>query len=308
MRLYLVLLISGWFSILSAQAAGEYRSLIGYADGFAGAGAARIDRLSPEGRVVQSASLPAAATLTCLAADASAASAALAAGGKRGMLYVCTDTTWTFRPLATGIRDDIRALAFYQGVLIAAAGSNLLLLDGSGVLGGLQLPVRGNVVALSSTDKACYGVTDAGEIVHTTDGTHWTALDFNATYRGYYPPCTFTAVCATGQRTAVAGTTRDGKPVVYFSEQGTVWYERELTYSDEVSAATPLAARPNVLTYDFVRDTFILGCDDGMVMYLPSCSHCNECYRLPGAPRVTGIAINRGRVMIVGTDGFALNL
>ncbi|MDR0977313.1 MAG: hypothetical protein LBL78_06135 [Prevotellaceae bacterium] len=307
MRLYLVLLISGWFSILPAQAAGEYRSLIAYADGFAGVGATHIDRLSPEGRVVQSAPLPDAAALTCLAADASA-SAVLAAGGKRGTLYVCTDTTWAFRPLDTGIRDDIRALAFYQGVLIAAAGSNLLLLDGDGVLGGLQLPVRGNVVALSATAAACYGVTDAGEIVHTTDGTRWTTLDFNATYRGYYPPCTFTDVCATRQRTAVAGTTRDGKPVVYFSEQGTVWYERELTYPDEVAAATLLASRPNVLTYDFLRDIFILGCDDGRVMYLPSCSHCNECYLLPGAPRVTGIAVNRGRVMIVGTDGFSLNL
>ncbi|MDR0962399.1 MAG: hypothetical protein LBM62_07585 [Mediterranea sp.] len=293
MRLFLVIWISGWFSVLAAHAGNEYRSLVSYSDGFAGVNPTRVDRLSLSGEVLQSASFPPSVELTCLASDASA----LAVGGKRGILYVCTDTTWSFRPLETGIRQDIRALTVYKGVLIAAAGSDLLLLDDNGVLGGIRLPVKGTVVALSAGTDVCYGVTDAGEIIRTDDGTRWTALDFNTHYRDYYPSCRFTGVCTTDHNVAVAGVTHDGKPVVYLSMQGEVWYIRDLICSDAQGAKTEPAQHPTLIVYDFTRDTFLLGFTGGIIMSLPTCSHCNECFDMQTRADITGIAVNNGRLM-----------
>ncbi|MDR0894859.1 MAG: hypothetical protein LBN06_06110 [Prevotellaceae bacterium] len=185
-----------------------------------------------------------------------------------------------FLPLfsnATNVAPDtIRT--YYQGVLLQAAPDHsLLFFDGDRLIGGTQLPIKGNLTALSANSETCCGVTDAGEIVRTNDGINWTVFDFNTHYDGYYPACRFTCVCVTEDlQVAVAGVTATGAPAMFISVQGNVWNERPLVYTDPQGNLASLTELPEFLYYNIDRSTFLLMCTHNKLMILPPCSHCNE--------------------------------
>ncbi len=136
--------------------------------------------------------------------------------------------------------------------------------------------VRGKVIGLSFNDFATFGLTDAGEIFWTRDSVRWEVVDFNEAYRGYYQPVRFVGIAAGKGSVAIVGTyEKTGAPAMFVSSRGNVWTERGLTYSQGEElfelTETPLSVRA-----DLERDEFVITCTDGVLFFVPPCSHCNR--------------------------------
>lgn len=124
-------------------------------------------------------------------------------------------------------------------------------------------------------DGVQWAVTDAGEILRSADGAAWTVFDFNAQYAGYYPKMSWRAVAAGGGSVMVAGLDADGHLAVFTSTRGTVWSPRSLEYA-RAGERYVLDVTPASLSYDDLRDSFILHGVDGALFEMPGCSHCNQ--------------------------------
>lgn len=139
-----------------------------------------------------------------------------------------------------------------------------------------EVPVKGNVVDTSSNDYATFGLTDAGEIFWSRDGKDWTVIDFNEAYRGYYNPVRFVGIAAGKGSVAVVGTyEKTGAPAMFVSSRGNVWTERGLTYS-QGEELFELTESPLSVSADLERDEFVITCTDGVLFFVPPCSHCNR--------------------------------
>lgn len=163
----------------------------------------------------------------------------------------------------------------YHGSTVRAEGHTVTVVS-QGAETSTDLPVKGEVIGLAANDYACYALTDAGEICRSRDMKAWTAVDFNETYRGYYDAVRFVGIAAGTGSVAVVGTYEgNGAPAMFVSSMGNVWSERTLTYSqgDELFelGEAPLAVRA-----DIARDEYVLTCTDGVLFFVPSCSHCNR--------------------------------
>ena len=182
-------------------------------------------------------------------------------------------------------------------------GRNLLRLapDG-GVAEREKLPVKGRLSALAADRNTLWAVTDTGEIAYRTGDAGWVVFDFNAQYAGYYPSMDFRAVAAGGGSVMVAGIGPDGKPAAFTSARGTVWSERTLDYTEQ-GLPFLFTAEPISLSYDASQDRFYLAGTGGVLLALPSCSHCNALTRYPVDTlfvRVAGDTKN----LLLGSDGF----
>ena len=162
------------------------------------------------------------------------------------------------------------------------------------------IDLKGNIVSVSAGASECYGVTDEGEIIQTSDGFNWSIFNFNEFYSGYYKPCSFTCISVTENMIAVAGKNQDNLPVLMLSAQGNVWSERSLDYTDENGYPRYLQEIPNSIFYDLSEDRFLLVCNKGKIMSIPSCSHCNRLVGLVTEENLTGIAYNGGVLIVVG--------
>lgn len=136
--------------------------------------------------------------------------------------------------------------------------------------------VKGEIIGTSSNGYATFILTDKGEIGWSTDSVKWQVIDFNEVYRGYYRPVRFVGIAAGNGSVAVVGTyEKTGAPAMFVSSRGNVWTERGLTYSqgEELFELTeaPLAVRA-----DLERDEFVITCTDGVLFFVPPCSHCNR--------------------------------
>ena len=167
----------------------------------------------------------------------------------------------------------VSALCLWKGRLLAlsAADGSLLFLDAKGdVCGSLPAPPS-RLRDLASDGSLLAGVSAAGEILLSRDGTAWKVLDFNAEYAGFYPHVDFCAVAAGGGSILVAGVGEDGRPLAFVSSRGTVWSARSLEFDGGVPFSVPEG-----LDYDPVQDAFTLSFQDGGLLTLPGCSHCNS--------------------------------
>lgn len=136
--------------------------------------------------------------------------------------------------------------------------------------------VKGEIIGTSSNGYATFILTDKGEIGWSTDSVKWQVIDFNEVYRGYYRPVRFVGIAAGNGSVAVVGTyEKTGAPAMFVSSRGNVWTERGLTYSqgEELFELTeaPLAVRA-----DLEHDEFVITCTDGVLFFVPPCSHCNR--------------------------------
>jgi len=274
-----------------------YTAVIPYGYDFLATGSdGRIDRLSPSGEVTGSVRNPG-EQLRSLQVYKQM----IMAAGTRGCLLVSSDGE-TFSKMDSKTEENINALAVLNGQWIAAADHGQLLVgDENGVAGLWQLDLKGNIVGLSARTADCYGVTDEGEIIHTTNGTEWTVFDFNREYTGYYTSCRFTGVVASDSRIAVAGEQADGSPAVFLSSRGQVWTQAMLNFEDSQGRAGYLTEVPRAIFYDRPQDRFVLACRKGTILTLPSCSHCNRLILLPAAD-LEGISGNEHTLAIVGED------
>jgi hypothetical protein len=96
-------------------------------------------------------------------------------------------------------------------------------------------------------------------------------------------------------------------PVLIFSSAGNVWSERPLTFNDEQGFNAQLSEIPNDIYYDSLNDQFILLCTNGMIMTIPSCSHCNKLYKVTDK-NLRGISGNEHALILVGDDNFIMTI
>jgi len=299
MKLGTVFLLVGciWLHPCQSRSANGYRALIGCGDGFLAAGSGgRMDWISTSGVVTKSIK-PTEFNLNALLSYQQT----LFAAGDSGILLLSNDNQ-SFRKVDVGTGASIFCLTRFNNRMIAGSEQGMLLVgDENGVFKHLSLALEGNIVSLSSSETACFGVTDKGEILHSMDGIHWTLLDFNTYYAGYYRPCRFTSVLVTKNQIAVAGVHDDGSPALMLSSEGTIWAERSLNYSGEQGEWCNLKERPFSMYDDALQDQILLVCSNGKVMKIPSCSHCNQLLTI-SAVNNTCLCENKEYWLVVGDD------
>lgn len=187
--------------------------------------------------------------------------------------------------------------------VLDAAGLSILELNRTGlVVSHLDPPVYGHLKAISADDRQLWAVTDAGEILHSSDGLEWAVLDFNEQYNGFYPRIEFKAIAAGGGSIMVAGIRPDGRPAAYTSGMGNVWSERLLDYTEQ-GRTNLLEAEPVSLSYDPIQDRFYLACSGGWLLALPGCSHCNSIERYP-VETLYARAASGFNALLLGSNGF----
>lgn len=274
-----------------------YRAIDKSEEGFIAIGSGgRIDRISASGKITKSEKITG-ENFNCILVHKKDAFV----GGDKGTIIIYSDKG-TFRKVKSDTDKNINSLTLFKGAIVAGADEGVILLgDENGSFRRIYLSVNGNIVSVSANGNDCFGATDEGEIVHTTDGVNWNVININEVYAGYYKPCSFTSIVVTENRIAVAGVNDDGSSVLMFSSQGNVWTERTLNYNDDNGMQSSLMDKPNSIFYDDLRDQFYLACDNGKLMSIPSCSHCNKVGQISDK-NLTGISAIKENLLIVGED------
>jgi len=274
-----------------------YQAIAGFGTEFIAVGSTgRIDLISASGKVLKTEQI-AGESFNCVLTD----NQKTVVAGDRGSIYISSDKG-AFRKVNSDTDKNINTLALFQGTILAGTDEGSILSgDGKGAFRKTYLAVNGNIVSLSARKSNCFGVTDQGEIIRTTDGINWNVFDFNQEYAGFYKPCSFTAILATERQIAVTGTHDDGSPALMFSTQGNVWSDRTLNFTDDQGVPGYLEDTPNGIFYDSVRDLFFLACNNGKLMNIPSCSHCNKLAQLP-AGHLSAISGNNNMLIVVGAN------
>jgi hypothetical protein len=276
-----------------------YTSVTRYNEGFVATGSdGRIDLISITGKITKSQTYPGESFSSVISDNKM-----IIAAGDNGILRISYNGDG-FRKIESGSKRNINSVTIFNGSVVAGADNGTILSgDPGGTLKEIKLNLKGNIVSVSSRITDCYGVTDAGEIIHSRDGAQWDIIDFNKVYAGYYKSCSFTKVLVTENRIAVAGMQTDDSPVIMFSTQGGVWTERPLYYTDGEGIRMFLSDSPNDVIYDAASDLFFMACNNGKLMELPSCSQCNKLSSLQ-VEDIEGISILEDTMMIVGKNYF----
>ena len=274
-----------------------YKTIVRYKDGFIAAGSGgRIDRLSAAGKIVKSETI-AGETFTSLLVIGQK----FLAGGNKGSVLIFSENGASQR-ISTNTDKNINSLTLFKELVIAGTDNGELLIGNAREpFRKIELSVSGNIVSVSARAIDCFGVTNQGEIIHTTDGINWDVLDFNKAYAGYYKPCHFTSILATPSSIAVAGIHDDGSPVLLFSNQGNVWSDRSLNYTNDNGTGGSLTDSPNNIYYQDTRDEFYLVCDNGKLMKIPTCSHCNKVFNLR-VVNLFGISGTESDIVVAGDN------
>lgn len=249
-----------------------YKAITRYEDGFIATGSdGRIDRITASGAIINSQKFPGETFNSILADDKT-----VIVAGDRGTILSSSEKG-IFSKIESDTKENINSLALFRGKIIAGSDHGEIISgDEKGHFKKIRLALKGNIVSVSARNSQCYGVTNEGEIIHSVDGITWDITDFNKVYSGYYKPCYFTKVLVTENRVAIAGSNNDGSPALMFSNQGKVWTERPLNYTDEEGEKGFLTEIPCDIMYDELRDYFYLACNKGKLMQLPSCAQCNK--------------------------------
>ena len=274
-----------------------YKGITYFDNSFVAVGSdGRIDRISMAGKIIQSKKITD-ESLNCILA----VEQQLFVAGNNGIILVSSDNG-PFIKVNSGTVSNINSFTLFRGNIIAGTdGAELLIGTDDKTFNKISLNIKGNIVSVSAGESGCYGVTDQGEIIGSTNGIDWNVFDFNNVYAGFYKPCRFTKILVAKYNIAVTGIYKDGAPVLMFSTQGNVWVERTLNYNDTQAAQIPLNDAPNDIFYDSQRDLFYLACNNGRIMSIPSCSHCNKAATLT-SENLTAIWCHGDVLMVAGTN------
>lgn len=165
----------------------------------------------------------------------------------------------------------------------------------------VQLSIKGTVTGLAATDERCIGVTDRGEIFVTTDGSHWTLLDYN----GYYgQSVSFQGIEALDGMFWAYGTDADGRSEIVMSLEGGVWSERTLMVMEQSQEIDLSGAEITGLCSD--GEQVIAALADGRALTMPDCSVCNKLSTVSDW-KLGAVAYNEGKLLFVG-DQFQYSL
>ncbi len=277
----------------------NYVDVVSYSKGFiAITNEGRIDWISEKGDITQTRRIEG-ETVSNLIANGQQ----VIASGIRGQIF-CIENDETIKKVACNTTKEVNCMVQFRNKIIAGCNNGELQIgDSKTQFETIHLDLNGNIVSLSSENSVCYGVTDEGEIIHSTDGQSWTIFNFNEIYKGYYKTCSFKKVLSTPKQITVLGINKDGFPVLFFSSKGNVWTERPLIYSDEEGFNTQLTDIPNDIYFDAAKDQFILLCSDGKLMTIPSCSHCQKLYKISDE-KLNSISGSENDIILVGDNNY----
>lgn len=277
-----------------------YRDIVFFKDNFIAVGTdGRIDRISRSGEVVAVDS-SCSVNLNCVFAN----DTLLIAAGDHGTILYSLDEK-SFNRVESGTDKNIYTITSKNGVLLAGLENGLILGSQGGQFWNTHhTGATGTILSMSATDAFFIGVTDAGEIVKSGDGFEWQILDYNKEYAEYNPYANFKKIVTTQNRIVIIGTHKDGSPCILFSSLGHVWAEREAFYYDEQEMIRYLIEQPNDITYDSIRDQFILACENGVLFCLPACTKCNEYTKISEEHLCTLFYVEN--MLCVGGENFAV--
>ena len=274
-----------------------YRAVIRYGNGFIATGSGgRVDRISASGKILKSEIFPD-ENFNCILSN----DQMVIAAGNNGILLISSEGE-IFRKVDSNTHENINSLSLFKGIIIAGTDHGEIISgDGIGSFKITRLALKGNIKSVSARQSDCFGITDEGEIIHSSDGSKWDIFDFNKVYSGYYKPCFFSKILATEDRIVITGIHNDGSPVLMFSNQGNVWTERPLNYTDDQGIEGYLTDIPRDIGYDDSNDEFYIACTNGKLMKLPSCSQCNKLSVL-ASEDLEGISFSENTMMLVGEN------
>jgi hypothetical protein len=277
----------------------NYTAVVRFDDGFvASSSAGRIDWISNAGIITQS-QLFSGLKFNSLLVD----NQRIIVAGDNGAMMIGSEPS-DFKNIETGLDCHINSLALFNGRVIAGADGGVILVEyEDGLLQTIELDLIGDIVSISANSTDCYGVTNKGEIIHSMDGVNWSVNDFNKTYEGFYRSCQFTKVLTTDKQISIIGFQDDGIPVMFLSSLGTVWTQRHLMYSDQNGTTSVLNEYPNDIFYDALNDQYVLICNHGKIMIIPSCSHCNQLFEFSSENLISIAGIEKS-IVVVGNNGF----
>jgi hypothetical protein len=277
----------------------NYIEVVSQGEGFiAITNKSRVDWISETGKPDQTKNIQG-EQLNCLAVKEQQVIVA----GNNGTLYYSQNDS-LFRKIESGTTKNINCVALFRNKIIAGTdGGELRIGNAVGAFVSVQFKLKGNIVSLFAEASVCYGVSDQGEIIHSSDGENWTIFDFNEVYKGYYKACAFNKIIVTPTQIAVIGKSFENLPVLYFSSAGNVWSERQLIYTDEEGFNALLNNIPSNIYYNSSKDQFLLLCANGMLMTIPSCSHCQKLYKISDK-NLYGISGNENEIIMVGDNNY----
>lgn len=118
--------------------------------------------------------------------------------------------------------------------------------------------------------------------------TAWEPISFNENYRGYYPPCTFTAIAATDMDFVAAGMGEDGLPYVYRSVMGGVWESANLMAGSPLNGFVRATGKVNQILYESASRQVFLLCANGELVTMPDCPKCVRVRKVTDCALVAG--------------------
>lgn len=124
----------------------------------------------------------------------------------------------------------------------------------------------------------------------------WQLFDFNAEYRGYYPPCQFTKIGYLAEQFYLAGVDQKGVPKLYTSLMGSVWEERNINAYHPFFGNQSAIGRIVEMLFDETVHQMFLITDQGQLLVLPDCPKCVRI--LPIAPNAIGGYLEDGQIII----------
>lgn len=276
-----------------------YRDIVAYKDQFLAVGTdGRIDCINKSGEITRINN-----AFTNILNGVIYTTQTIIAVGNEGTILFSSDGKTCLKK-ESGTDKNINSITSFKGNVIASADDGtLLIMESENSWKHIRLPLKGDIISISSGSSLCIGVTNKGEIIKTSDAVNWDIFDYNKEYAGYNKPCSFKNVLVTSNRIAIIGQHDDGSPVVLFSSLGNVWAERSLNYTDDYGMMQVVTNQPNDICYDAVGDQFFLVCNDGEVLILPSCTKCNKSFTVREY-NLNGIICLENTLMIVGDDYF----
>ena len=227
----------------------------------------------------------------------------IAAGNHGTILYSLDGRSFSYAESNTD--KNINGIAYKDGMFIAGSEGGEIFISANGKSWlKTETNAKGNILSLSSNKAFFIGITDAGEIIKSSDGRTWEIQNYNTEYEGYNRFSKFSKVLAIENRIVIIGTHNDGTPSILFSSLGNVWTERVPIYYDDGGTARYLASKPNDVTYDMSEDQFIIACDNGELLSMPSCSKCNKYLKITKT-NLNAITSANNSLIIAG-NGFSV--
>jgi rhodanese-related sulfurtransferase len=130
----------------------------------------------------------------------------------------------------------------------------------------------------------------------------WERFDFNRTYAGYYPACSFTAAAYAGGVFYLAGLDESGGPQLFSSLAGGVWEIRDLTMRHPLlGQMRPSGKVVRILYAETVEQLFLI-CRNGQLVTLPDCPRCVRILQVGEGEAVDGV-LEGSMIIIHFADG-----